>query len=77
MYSIFLKNTNSTVQEKNCFSYPRSKISFVFGDLFLESRVGGCSFSPAQQAMTRLKLTIGVRAGMGARGAAAAQNSAW
>ena len=46
--------------------------------------MGGCSFSPAQQAMTRLKLTISVRAGVGgrggggARGAAAAQNySAW
>ena len=26
--------------------------------------MGGCSFSPAQQAMTRLKLTVGVRTGV-------------
>ena len=30
--------------------------------------MGGCSFSPAQQAMTRLKLTVGVRAGGGGGG---------
>ena len=30
--------------------------------------MGGCSFSPTQQAMTRLKLTVGVRGGVGGGG---------